>query len=67
MSIQTMGMGVVRCPCPGCGKMVDFKMLHPSVSLPYKTHALCRNLHPVELEFLEQGQDPVVRCLYKSS
>ena len=65
MSIQTMGTGVVRCPCSDCGKMVDYRILHPSISLPHKTRTLCRNLHPVELEFISQGKPPVARCLLR--
>ncbi|MCL5064777.1 MAG: hypothetical protein M1600_06860 [Firmicutes bacterium] len=66
MSIQSMGSGVVRCPCSGCGKMIDYTMIHPSATLPKKVRTLCRNLHPVELEFLVQGQEPKTRCLLRT-
>lgn len=66
MSIQTTGGGVIHCPCPGCGKVIDYTLLHPSSPVPHKTRTLCRNLHPVELEFIEYGKEPTVRCLLQS-
>lgn len=66
MSIQWMGAGVVKCPCPGCSKMVDYKALHPSAELPRVVRTLCRALHPVELEFTVFGQDPTARCMMRT-
>ncbi len=63
MSIQATGSAVIKCPCGGCGKMVDYTLLHPSATLPKKVRTLCRNLHPVELEFTAQGKPPAARCL----